>query len=490
MLKADTSNTLSVLSVLEMRVLDTNLEYHGVSIEGLMERAGEGIAKVLLETMKVKGKRVLFLSGTGNNAGDGFVAARLLKDEAKVTVALVKPPEAISKGPAQINLDRLPSEVRRVEPPFEARTLVDEADTLVDGLMGTGIQGTLREPYRALVEAMNASGKPVLSIDMPSGLGSDHVVVPKVTVALHRIKEDMHPATSGQIVTVDIGITPELERMIGPGEMLYYPRPDADAHKGDSGRVLVVAGGPYTGAPSLSAMAAYRMGTDVVHVATPTRSAPIVAAFSPTFIVHPLSDENLVPEDVPALIELAQGMDAVTIGPGLGRDEATLEAVRQFLRELDKPVSVDSDAITAVAGDPTCVQGKSGVITPHIEEFHRLSGVELASEEEERMEQVASFAKELGLTVLQKGRHDIVSDGRSTKVNITGNPGMTVGGTGDVLAGLVGALLGKGVEPFNAARIAAFSNGFAGDIAFRELSYGMTATDLLDRIPAVLIEFV
>ncbi|MCJ2554654.1 MAG: NAD(P)H-hydrate dehydratase [Candidatus Thermoplasmatota archaeon] len=479
-----------MLSVQEMRVLDANLEYHGVSIETLMERAGKGIAKVLLERMEAEGARVLILSGTGNNAGDGFVAARFLKDQAQVTVALAKPREATSKGPAQVNLGRLPPEVKLVEPPLEAVALVDGADILVDGLMGTGIQGALREPYRALVEAMNASGKPILSIDMPSGLGSDRVVSPTVTVALHRIKEGMDSATSGDVVVVDIGITAELERMIGPGELLYYPRPGADAHKGDSGRVLVVAGGPFTGAPSLSAMAAYRMGTDVVHVATPTRSAPIVSAFSPTLIVHPLSSDRLVPEDVPVLLELAGGMDAVIIGPGLGRDEATLEAVRRFLRELDKPVSVDADGITAVAGDLTSVQGKSGVITPHVQEFYRLSGVELADREEERLEQVASFAKELGLTVLQKGRHDIVSDGRSTKVNVTGNPGMTVGGTGDVLAGLVGALLGKGVEPFNAARIAAFANGFAGDIAFRELSYGMTATDLLDRIPAVLIEFV
>jgi hydroxyethylthiazole kinase-like uncharacterized protein yjeF len=445
---------------------------------------------VLLERMKVKGKRVLFLSGTGNNAGDGFVAARLLKDQAQVTVALARPSEAISKGPARINLDRLPPEVQLVEPPFDAPALVNQSDTVVDGLMGTGIQGTLREPYRALVMAMNAGGKPILSIDMPSGLGSDHVVAPQVTVALHRTKEGTDPATSGKVVTIDIGITPDLERMIGPGELLYYPRPASDAHKGDSGRVLVVAGGPYTGAPSLSAMAAYRMGTDVVHVATPTRSAPIVAAFSPAFIVHPLSDEKLVPEDVPQLVELTGGMDAVTIGPGLGRDEATLEAVRQFIRALDKPVSIDADGITAVAGDPTCVQGKRGVITPHIQEFYRLSGVQLASEEEKRMDQVASLAKDLGLTVLQKGPHDVVSDGASTKVNITGNPGMSVGGTGDVLAGLVGALLGKGVNPFDAARIAAFANGFAGDITFRELSYGMTATDLLDRIPAVLIEFV
>ncbi|MEE9592432.1 MAG: NAD(P)H-hydrate dehydratase [Thermoplasmata archaeon] len=479
-----------MLSVQEMRVLDRNLEYHGVSIEDLMERAGEGIAKVLLEKMEAEGARVLFLSGSGNNAGDGFVAARLLKDKAQVTVALAKPVKAISKGPAKVNHGRLPPEVRLVEPPLEPAALIEEADILVDGLMGTGIQGSLREPYRTVVEAMNASGKPILAIDMPSGLGSDRVVSPRITAALHGVKEGMEAKTSGEVVVIDIGITTDMERLIGPGELLYYPRPAENAHKGASGRVLVVAGGPFTGAPSLSAMAAYRIGTDVVHVATPTRSAPIVAAFSPTFIVHPLSDEKLVPEDVPGLLELSQGMDAVVIGPGLGRHEATLEAARQFLRDVKKPISVDADGITAVAGDPACVLGKSGVITPHVQEFYRLSGAKLAAKEEKRLEQVAALAKKLGLTVLQKGHRDIVSDGQRTKVNITGNPGMTVGGTGDVLAGLVGSLLGRGVEPFNAARIAAFANGFAGDIAFRELSYGMTATDVLDQIPSVLIEFV
>ncbi|MFQ5908760.1 MAG: NAD(P)H-hydrate dehydratase [Thermoplasmata archaeon] len=479
-----------MLSVQEMRVLDRNLEYHGVSIEDLMERAGEGIAKVLLEKMGAEGARVLFLSGSGNNAGDGFVAARLLKDKAQVTVALAKAVDAISKGPAKVNHRRLPPEVRLVEPPLDPAALVKEADVLVDGLMGTGIQGSLREPYRSVVEAMNASGKPILAIDMPSGLGSDRVVAPQVTAALHQVKEGMEAKASGEVVVIDIGITEEMERLIGPGELLYYPKPELDAHKGASGRVLVVAGGPFTGAPSLSAMAAYRIGTDVVHVATPTWSAPVVAAFSPTLIVHRLGEEVLVPEDVPTLLRLAQEMDAVVIGPGLGREETTLEAVRQFIRQLDRPFSVDADGITAVAGDLTCVRGKVGVITPHFQEFHRMSGVTLAPEEKKRMKQVADFAAKLGLTILQKGSHDIVSDGKRTKVNITGNPGMTVGGTGDVLAGLVGSLLGKGVEPFNAARIAAFANGFAGDIAFRELSYGMTATDVLDRIPSALIEFV
>ncbi len=474
----------------EMRVLDTNLEYYGVSIEGLMEKAGKGVADVLLEKLKAKGKRIVFFSGTGNNAGDGFVAARHLEKVARVTVALARPSGEIRKGPARVNFERLPDGVTILEPPQDYAALSKGADILVDGLMGTGIRGKLREPYRGIVQAMNSSKKPILSIDLPSGMGSDTVVRPKVSVALHAIKEGMDERTSGEIVVVDIGIKEEMERLVGPGEFVLYPRPPPDAHKGDSGRVLVVGGGPYTGAPALSGLAAYRIGSDVVHIATPALSHPVIASFSSTLIVHRLPGEVLVPDSVPTIVELAEGKDAVVIGPGLGRDPQTLAAVQHLVRVLEVPMVLDADGITAVAQDLSCLQGKQVVITPHEMEFYRLSGTKLPRPLEKRIEKVRSFAKELKVVILLKGRFDIISDGERVKVNQTGNPGMSVGGTGDILAGLVGALLGKGLSPFDAARLAAFANGYAGDIAFRELSYGMMASDVLDKIPAVLIEFL
>lgn len=479
-----------MFTVQEMRVLDANLEHFGVSIESLMEQAGEGVAEVLRRRMDADGKRVLFLCGTGNNAGDGFVAARLLADRAEVAVALVRPRDRVGAGPARTNLERIPPAVALHEPPLDVPALADDADLLVDALLGTGIRGELRDPYRSAVEAANEAGKPILSVDMPSGLGSDTAIRPTVTVALHDRKEGMTPETCGEIEVVDIGIAPELTRRIGPGEMLLYPVPPPDAHKGMRGRVLVVAGGPYTGAPALTGLAAYRMGTDVVHVATPANSHPIVASFSPTLIVHRLSGEHLVPEDVETILALADGKDALAVGPGLGRHPETLEAVRDLLRRAALPFVVDADAIAAVAEDPECLAGKEGVITPHAEEFRRLSGTALEEDLNARVEQVAGFAAELGLTLLQKGRYDVVADGSRAKVNETGSPGMTVGGTGDVLTGLVGSLLGRALPPFDAARVAAFTNGTAGEIAFREMSYGMTATDLLDRIPDVLVEFL
>ncbi|MEE9237686.1 MAG: NAD(P)H-hydrate dehydratase [Thermoplasmata archaeon] len=479
-----------MISLEEMRVLDRNLEYHGVSIEELMELAGKGIAETLLEKMQAGGKKVLFFCGTGNNAGDGFVAARYLEERAKVTVALAKPSDQIWRGPAKKNFQRIPSDVRVLEPPPDYDLLAREADILVDGLLGTGLEGSLREPYRSMVEAMNASERPILSIDLPSGMGSDTVVRPQFTVALHAVKEGMNEALCGEIVVVDIGITHEYERLVGPGEFFYYPEPGLDAHKGDSGRVLVVAGGPYTGAPALAGLAAYRIGSDVVHVVTPSISHPVVASFSPTLIVHGLPGEKLIPRNLPRVLELAAGKDAVVIGPGLGRAPETLATVRDLIRGLEGPVVIDADGITAVAEDRSCLQGKRGVITPHKMEFYRLSAEELSEDFEERIGQVQSFAAKLGFTVLLKGHHDIISDGENIRVNQTGNPAMSVGGTGDVLAGLVGGLLGKGLSPFKAARLAAFASGYAGDIAFRELSYGMMATDVLDKIPAVLIEFL
>ncbi len=488
-MKVGTPLAETVISLQEMRVLDRDLEYHGVSIEKLMERAGAGVADAL-RSMGAKGKRVAFFSGTGNNAGDGFVAARLLAEEADVTVVLAKPETQIGRGPAKKAFAALPSGVRVLEPPMDYAALAEEADVLVDALLGTGISGRLRAPYRTMVEAMNGAGKPLLSIDLPSGWGADLVVRPTHTVALHAEKEGMDEATCGEIRVVDIGITPDQERLVGPGEFFLYPRPGLDAHKGDNGLVLIVAGGPYTGAPALAGLAAYRIGSDVVHVATPAVSHPVVAGFSPGLIVHRLPGEILVPDSVERLLELAQGKDAVAIGPGLGRDPETLQAVRSFLQAVEIPVAIDADAITAVAEDLGSVEGTKGVVTPHKTEFHRLSGEALPDDPEARIAKVQSFAADLGMTVLLKGRHDVISDGTRTKVNVTGNPGMAVGGTGDVLAGLVAGLMGKGLSPFDAARLAAFANGYAGDRAFDDLSYGMMATDVLDRLPAVLKEFL
>jgi len=478
-----------MISATEMRVLDRNAQHFGVSTLELMEHAGKAVADVALKEFGARGKNVLVVCGTGNNGGDGFVAARYLSKEAHVSVHLARPSDQLGSKEAQTNYERL-REVLVAVGLDRSEEAMAQADLIIDALLGIGAEGALREPFASLIREMNASGKPILSVDVPSGLGTDVAVKSTATVALHDVKEGMTPENSGTIRVADLGIPPQVVRTIGPGEFLLYPRPKAESHKGQNGSLLIVAGGPFTGAPALVAMGALGMGADLVHIATPAIAAQVVAGYSPNFIVHPLAAHRLLREDVELILELAAKADALAIGPGLGDSPGALEAIRSVVKAVNLPMVLDADAIKAVGADATAVARKRAVVTPHSREFVALTGKVLPDDLEQRAVIVREAAKALGVTILLKGHVDIVSDGTRTKFNYTGNSGMTVGGTGDVLCGLVGGLLSKAVAPFDAARMAAFANGSAGDLAFKVKSYGLTAVDVADNIGRVLAEFV
>ena len=478
-----------MISATEMRIVDRNAQHFGVSILDLMENAGKAVADAARRDGAAAGKKVLVVCGTGNNGGDGFVAARLLADEARVTVLLARSSDQIATEEARANFGRLKG-VQVFEGLDRSEGAMADADLIIDALLGIGAGGELREPYATLIREMNASGKPILSVDVPSGLGASPAVKPTVTVSMFDSKEGMTPANSGTIRIADIGIPAQVVRTIGPGEFLLYPKPRAESHKGQNGSLLIVSGGPFTGAPALVAMGALGMGADLVQIATPALAAQIVASYSPNFIVHPLVGHRLLREDVELILELSTKADALAIGPGLGESPGTLESVRAIIKAVDRPMVFDADAIRAVGQDTTALAKKRAVATPHAREFAALTGKILPDSLEERTRMVQDAAKALGITILLKGHVDIVSDGVRTKLNYTGNAGMTVGGTGDVLCGAVGGLLCKGVEPYDAARLGAFSNGYAGDLAFKVKSFGLTATDVADNLGRVLAEFV
>ena len=478
-----------MISPLEMRVLDRNAQYFGISTLDLMEAAGKAVAEVARSEFGAAGKHVLVLCGTGNNGGDGLVAARHLSKEARVTVLLARSPDQFDTKEAQTNFERL-RDVQILAGLDRSEEAIAEADLLIDALLGIGAEGSLREPFASLVRQVNGSGKPILSVDVPSGFGTGLMVRPTVTVALHDVKEGMTPDNGGRICIVDIGIPSKVTTMIGPGEFLLYPVPRATSHKGENGRLLVIAGGPYTGAPALVGFGSLGIGIDLVHIATPASAATVVASYSPTFIVHPLVGHRLLREDLRQIIELTPRVDAVAIGPGLGDASGTLEAIREAVRSIPLPMVLDADAIKAVAAEPKCLVGKKAVLTPHSREFQLLSGKALPDAPEQRAEMVRETAKALGATILLKGHVDIVTDGTRLKFNYTGNPGMTAGGTGDVLCGLTAGLIAKGMAPYDAARLAAFTNGAAGDLAFEEKSYGLTSVDVANQLGRVLAKFL
>ena len=263
---------------------------------------------------------------------------------------------------------------------------------------------------------------------------------------------------------------------------VFEDRPK-DAKKGDFGRVLIIGGSKmFTGAPALSALAALYTGCDLAVIVAPKRAADICAAISPNLITYPLNCDFIAESHIKEIEPLIDNADAIVIGPGLGHKEETKKAIIKLLENLEKPAVIDADAITAITQKKEILENKPFILTPHRGEFKELTGKEATDET------VQSFAKKLGCVILAKGPQDIISDGKKTLKNNTGNPYMTVGGTGDVLTGITVAFLARGVTPFDAAQFAAYITGRAGDIAAPTFKESLTATDILDIITQVLFE--
>ncbi|PJB20874.1 MAG: bifunctional ADP-dependent NAD(P)H-hydrate dehydratase/NAD(P)H-hydrate epimerase [Euryarchaeota archaeon CG_4_9_14_3_um_filter_38_12] len=468
----------------EVKVLDRNSEFYGVPTSVLMENAGRGVADAVRNIGK---KKILFFCGLGNNGGDGFVAARHLIDSCTVKVILLGSQDSIKTENAKENYGKIKNIVEEINN-VNISDEIKKSDIVVDSMLGVGISGRIRQPYLKCINSVNKSRKTVVSVDVPTGLGTKTAVKPKITVTFHDIKEGMNEKNSGKIIIKSIGIPEDAERYVGPGEMVYYPKPKKGSHKGENGIVLIIGGGPYSGAPALAGLAAYRTGVDLVHIATPKKTYPIIASYSPNLIVAPLSSDVLVEEDVKQILSLSSKVDSVIIGPGLGNADETVKAIRTFVKKCNKPLVVDASAFDALTIDD--IKNKNGVVTPHRNEFKRLTGTELSDDVDKNVKVVERFAKKTRMTILLKGSIDIISNGRKTKLNRTGNPGMSVGGTGDVLSGIAGGLLAKGISSFNAARMGAFINGYAGDLAFEEKSYSLMATDVVEKIPGVLKRFL
>jgi hydroxyethylthiazole kinase-like uncharacterized protein yjeF len=459
------------ISAEEMKAIDVNCKYFGLLPLQLMENAGAALAREV--AAMAPGKRIAVVAGRGNNGGDAFVAARHLVGF-RATVYLLGRSRDISTKEARRNWDILQGlgfDLVEVGDPEEMS--LRDCDLVLDAIFGTGVRGPIKGLEAGAIDAINSSGRAVLSVDAPSGLGTNKVVRPNITVTFHRPKPDL----PGDVKVVDIGIPSQAEFFVGPGDLWLVGTRSKESHKGDSGRVLVIGGGPYTGAPALAAMAALRSGADIITVATPAVSAKTIAGFSPNLIVRGLSSDHLCPADLSILEDLIPKHDVVVMGMGLGRHPETLEALANIIPLCNKTV-IDADAL-----QPDLPL--KGIVTPHAGEFKRISSVTLPSDYKERIDPVRAFAKEAGLVVLLKGKVDLISDGNIIRGNTTGNPGMTVGGTGDVLAGVTASFYCR-TTALRAAVAAAFVNGRAGDLAYPEKDFGMVATDVVEKIPEAM----
>lgn len=468
----------------EMAVVDANAAALGVPRKQLMESSGNAVASVVREVAE-PGETVTVIAGRGNNGGDAFVAARFL-DEFDVHVRLLGRAETITTDIARENWDALlAGEYDAAEVRDSTALDLSDADVLVDAMLGTGIRGSLREPEATAADAINDADVPVVSVDVPSGLDAEtgdsasNAVDPDYVVTFHDTKPGAADLDA-EVRVADIGIPDAAELFVERGDLLRLSR-ESDSHKGDHGDILVVGGGPYTGAPALTAQAVLRTGADLVKVTCPTSVAHEIQTYSENLILYPMQGKRLEPGHVGPVMEYAREHDVLVIGPGLGDTEETLEAAKAIIESYDGTAIVDADPLQIV---PEIETEADLICTPHQGELRKMGG-KTSDDWRERRYLVEDFAADLDHTLLVKGDYDVVADAERSRVSRTGNPGMTVGGTGDVLAGVTGALAAV-LDPFEAAALGAFIAGRAGDIAAEQYGHGLVATDLLDVIPAAM----
>ncbi len=449
-----------------IKAIDMNSEYLGISGIVLMENAGREIAR---EAQKFNS--IAIFSGAGNNGGDCLVAARHLSGAGKkVKVYALKGDRTpgcernfeIIRGLDSIEIEFV-GDSRDCE---RIKGELDEFDLIIDGLIGVGVRGELREPVKSIVEMINSSKAYKICADVPTpGIKSD------LTLSFHLKKTE-------DAKVVSIGIPKEAELYCGPGDVyLALPKRMGQEHKGDFGRVLVVGGSrQFIGTPFLVARSALRAGCDLSIIACPSHVADRIP-FDANLIINPLNSEShLKKSDVDSILEV--DFDSLVVGNGLGTADETKYALKKLLRRVDKPVILDADALKIIG---EAQLGDNMIITPHATEFRILFG-ECGDGLDQRREIVEEKARKTKATIVLKGPTDIISCGDKTRLNRTGNPAMTVGGTGDVLAGVVGTLAVKSGN-FLAACAGSFLTGLAGDKAFEDLAYSLTATDVIEKIP-------
>jgi len=483
----------------DLFVIEENAEWLGVTRLLMMENAAQAVVHGVEEVLgqDLRGKRIAVFCGKGNNGGDGIAASRRLAARgAKVTVILIGEPTARE---ARYNYDLLKKCISVEIRHFPADLPWDRPDAVVDALLGTGIRGAPRGTVAEAIEVVNkfaAMGVPVVAVDVPSGLNPitgeapGAVVRASLTVTFHGMKPGLKPEFCGKIIVAEVGAPSEALLFCGPGDVkviLKQRRPEW-SHKGDFGRILIVGGSStYTGAPALAAMSALKAGVDLAIVVAPKWAARTMKPISPNLIVSPLkSEEHLAPDDVSRVLEEVKRADAVLVGPGLGAHTETLDAVRSLLSELakmGKPTVVDADALKAVDPD---LGWPYLVITPHAGEFKAVFGVKPGEDLRARVSSCLNAAESFSGTILLKGHVDVVCGAGKLRLNVTGNPAMTVGGTGDVLSGVTTAFLAMSKDPVRSASAAAFLVGLAGDLAFEDLSYSLTASDVMEYLPRAL----
>ncbi|MFI5112806.1 MAG: NAD(P)H-hydrate dehydratase [Terriglobales bacterium] len=518
---------MKVTTTEEMRQIDrVTSERHGVASLTLMENAGTHVSDYVLLRYP-RAQRICVVCGKGNNGGDGFVAARKLHEAGKKVEVLLLGDPAEVKGDAAAMLSKLPVAplVIRSEQELEAgarspsaghskdagarspSSAINESDLILDAILGTGFKPPVTGLFAAAIELINSLPVPVFAVDIPSGASAD-AFAPEprlrcradaiVTFTAPRPAHVFADLTRGEIVVGQIGSPPEaiqsqlnLEVIAWPDIQFCFAPRAPDAHKGSFGHVLTIGGSlGKSGAAAMAGMAALRAGAGLSTVATPRSVLPMVAGFAAELMTEPLAETeagaiSLSAIEYGRLDAIVAGKTVIALGPGISRQADSVQFIRAIVDKYPQPLVMDADGLNAFAGSTEKLNGSTRplVVTPHPGEMARLAGISTKQVQQDRIGVARSFARDHHCIVVLKGHRTLVAEpGGQVWVNMTGNPGMATGGTGDVLTGLIAGMIAQFPNDLVRAVCAAvWLHGYAGDVvASYSSEQALTATDLLE----------
>ncbi len=506
---------MKICKVPEMRQLDrTAVEKFGIKEELLMENAGLAACFVLSKKMDIKNNKFLVFCGMGNNGGDGFVIARKIHSNGGTVKVVILGDKEKYTGAAQLNLNiisKLPIKIKQYESLESVKTDLHHCDTVIDAIFGTGLARNVAGKYYDVIELINSSksesskGKTVLAVDIPSGVHGDSGKVMgtavnadyTVTFGLPKIGNILYPGydLGGKLYVTHISFPPSLynaeDLKISINEPIKLPDRETTGHKGSFGNVLFIAGAAgYYGAPGFAAMSFLKTGGGYSRLASPKSITPFIAGKASEIVFVPQEETasgSIAKKNKKALLELSEKMDMVVIGPGLSLNEETCELARELAHEIDKPLLLDGDGITALCKDLSIIQKRKAetLLTPHLSEMSRLIDLNISEIDADKINVLQKTTDRLNSTIVLKGAHSLTGypDG-NVFINMSGNSGMATAGSGDVLTGAIAAMYGLGLTAQDAARQGVFIHGLAGDIAADAKGKdGITARDILNYLP-------
>lgn len=503
---------MKITRVSEMRELDRRAsEEFGIVEELLMENAGDAAYFAIHSELGINGNRFAIFCGVGNNGGDGLVVARKLHSNGAGVAVLILGDPSKFKGAAKKNYDiarRLDFEIIELKSADEALVAVAESDAIVDAIFGTGLARDIEGLYREVIETINQFDLPIVALDIPSGIHSDSGEVMgtavvadfTITFGLPKLGNLLYPGFEfgGKLYVTHISFPPELhsspEIKIATNDPLPLNPRARDSHKGSHGKALFIAGSAnYLGAPYFAAMSFLKTGGGLSFLATPESAAPFLGNKGSEVIFVPMkatASGSIASQNRQQILDFSQKADLVVVGPGLSLDEDTQNLVRSLAGEIEKPLLIDGDGLTAVSADLSCIKNRTAptILTPHLAEMGRLIQKEMSGIAANKIDILQAAAQQLNSTIVLKGAHSLIGypDSR-VFINLSGNPGMATAGSGDVLTGAIAAMFGLGFALDDAVRMGVFLHGFAGDLAAEAIGEdGLVAGEIMNHLPAAM----